>query len=901
MPRLVFFRSYIMKSKKTAYLLIGLLLTAQSLLAGTAQITNLQCEYLTNPLGIDVRQPRFTWKIIDTGHTRGQKQTAYQVLVSTSHALLDADKGDLWDSKKTPSERSALVQYAGKPLSSGQDCCWKVKIWDKDGKPSPWSETARFSMGLLEHKDWQGPWIKHPDAPEEKHIWFRKSFTMKHKSARAFAYVASVGYHELYINGQKADDRVLAPALTRLDKRVLYVTYDVTSLLQPGKNTIAIWYGPGWSRWDFYKTHQALRVQMNSFDSEGESFSIASGTDWKCSESSSENTGKCKFRNHGGELIDARKAFPNWNSVKIDDSGWTNALETTIDAELSAQMVEPDKIIEEIPAKEITGSNPYLVDMGKNFTGFIKIRIKGEKEGTTVTIRVADATDKAQDAGQMSQYICDGSSTGTFENRFNYVAGRYITIEGLSSKPAPADITGYAVSTDFKRTASFKCSNDLFNKIYETDLWTFRANTVNGYTMDCPHRERLGYGEVAWATSWGCGLPNYRSGAFYTKFVRDWCDVQTENGWIPHVAPQGDSHFWGGPLWSSAPVTTAWELYRCYKDKKLIAQVYPTAKRWLDYLNDNIKDGLLYPYIKHKGKFLGDWAAPKGRKEWTGTPESLLFNNCVYAMILGMGIEFAEALEKQDDAKLYSKRLEALRQRIHEHFYNPEKQVYLEGWQVHLAFPMYTKATPSKLIPAVRENFQKEILKNHPYLDMGSSGLPVLLHYMIEETEDNEILFTHMNKKTRPGYGYFIERNQTTWPEYWSVDTSSRIHTCYTGIASWFIKGIGGVRSDPNNYGYKSFIIKPAIVGDLSYANTTTESAYGTIVSNWKKTKSGIEMHIEIPVNSSAIVYVPAQKASSVTESNKSASEAEGVEFLRMEDKTAVYKVQAGHYDFKTN
>ena len=304
-------------------------------------VSGLQCEYLTDPIGIDVQTPRFTWQLSDTDHARGQKQTGYQVLVASSPALLDERRADIWNSGQVISPQSALIPFAGKKLASGQNCYWQVRIFDKDKKASAWSSTAHYSMGLLESNDWNGSWIKHPTAPVEKQIWFRKTFTLREKAASAFIYVASVGYHELYVNGQKVDARVLAPSLTRLDKRVLYVTYDITDALKPGDNCIAIWTGPGWSRYSFFKTEPALRVQLNGKTTGGDAISLASDTSWRCEISSSEDIGGCKYTDHGGEQIDARKYNPAWNAVGFDDKDWAAAATVSIHATLSAQMVEP--------------------------------------------------------------------------------------------------------------------------------------------------------------------------------------------------------------------------------------------------------------------------------------------------------------------------------------------------------------------------------------------------------------------------------------------------------------------------------------------------------------------------------------------------------------------------------
>ena len=861
---------------------------------------DLQCEYMTDPLGIDVQTPRLSWKLRDPDFVRGQKQTGCHVLVASRKSLLDQGRADLWDSGQTSSPQSVLLPYGGRKLVSDQDCYWKVRVLDKDGRPSAWSAVARFSMGLLQQQDWTGPWIKHPDAPAAKHLWFRRDLILDKAVRSAFIHVASLGYHELYVNGTKADARVLAPALTRLDKRVLYVTYDLASLLKAGKNTIALWTGPGWSRYSFFKTHPALRVQLNARCADGKLFSLASDKTWRTEISSSENMGETKYGDNGGEKVDARNYLADWNAVGFDDSRWPQAAETSASAALSAQMMEPTRVIETVKAIDILGSGPaYKVVLAKNFTGWLDIRTSGQAPGDVITINIANQDKTAQDFGQKSQYVCKGEAGEAFRNRFNFSAGRYVTLQGLKAKPRLGDVTGYAVATDLKRTGHFACSKELFNQIYEADLWTHRANTIEGYTSDCPHRERLGYGEESFANAWGIGLPNYQSGAFYMKHIRDWSDVQEDSGWINHTAPQINQHY-GGPLWSSAGLNISWEFYRTFADKRALETTYPSSKRWSEFLASKVKGGLLRNYDKHWGKFLGDWAAPGQRRERGDSPQAEFFNNCVYAMNLATFVEIAKILDKAADAARYGQRLKELKTAVHARYFLPDKTLYSDGTQVQLAFPLLTGITPEKLRPAVIASFNREIAQGHPYLDMGSSGLPVLLKYLIEETDGSDYLFAHLSKTNEPSYGYFLRRGESTWPEYWNVDVPSRIHTCYTGIASWFIKGLGGIRPDPDCPGYQTFIIKPAIVGDLTFAEAATESSYGPISSRWERQGNVVKLAVTIPPNSQATVYVPTRDVKSVTESGIDIRHAAGVTLLAAEKRSAVLKVQSGRYTFSS-
>jgi alpha-L-rhamnosidase len=418
--------------------------------------------------------------------------------------------------------------------------------------------------------------------------------------------------------------------------------------------------------------------------------------------------------------------------------------------------------------------------------------------------------------------------------------------------------------------------------------------------MDCPHRERFGYGEIALACTWGCGIPNYESAAFYTKVTRDWFDVQKEDGFVNTIAPQVYKGA-GGTLWSSAPVTLTWEFYKAYADKRQLAEAYLPMKKWLDYLNNYVSDdGVLTAYAK-ASRFLGDWATPHG-SEYGDIPAAKLFNNCVYAYNLNVFVQAAEILGKPEVAAVYSKRLAELRKNAHKHFFNEDTKTYIDGRQLSMAFPLYTGITPQHERKAVFANFVKEITENKPYLDTGSPGLPILLKYIIEDVERVDLLYHCLDRTEQPGYGYFLAQGQTTWPEYWQIKGhASKIHTCYTSIAGYFTKGIGGIRPDPANYGMKNFIIKPNLVGDLTYANTTSGSYYGSMVSNWSRSGNTGKFHIEIPANTTAKVFIPAKDVKDVSESGQPAARATGVTYLEKDGIYAVFLVDSGEYDFSSS
>ena len=831
-----------------------LLLSVQAALAVVP--VDLRCEHLREPMGLDVATPRLSWKLVDDAAERGQLQTAWHIRAASTPEQLAEGMSDLWDSGVVRSSQSVLVPYGGPAPTSNQSIYWQVRVHDKDGEPSPWSDPARFTMGLLDADDWQGPWIHHPDAPVTKHIWFRRNLTLDQSVESALIHIAALGYHELFVNGKKVADHHLAPAASRLDQRVLYLTYDLSGLLKPGENAIAIWHGPGWARYSFFRTRPALRVQMNATLGDGSSLALASDASWRCAISSSENIGEWHYGNNGGERIDARLHHDDWHQPGFDDSGWSKPAEAAMAVALSPQMMAPTRVIETIPAKSIADrGGAYRVDMGRNFTGFLHVRMRGLSEGDEVLIQVANRDGHVEDFHQRAVFVSAGGDEEVFQHRFNYMAGRYVTISGLKSEPRLEEVTGLALSTDLRRTGAFTSSNELLNEIYETDLWTWRANLTEGFTADCPHRERLGYGEVAFACAWGIAFPGYDAAAMYIKHVRDWSDVQRPDGSIHHTAPQINEHY-GGPMWSSAGLNIAWAHYQHFGDRRVLELTYPASRRWLEFLHARTRDGLLARYDGHWGRFLGEWAAPDHVRA-EGDPEiPRYFNNCVYAMNLASFVAIAAILGNDEDAQFYEERLTALRQRMHEVYYRPDLQIYSTGRQVELAFALLAGLPSASLRPAIEQRFL-EALHARPYLQMGSSGLPVLMKYLVEEAEGAQVVFEHLNRTEQPSYGHFLKRGETTWPEYWSVDVPSRIHTCYTGVSSWMTMGVAGIRPDPAHPGYQSFLIQPVVGGDLTFAEGHAESMYGRISSRWELSDAGLEIAVTIPPNSRATVSLP--------------------------------------------
>lgn len=882
-------------------------------------VTELRCEYLADPLGIDVLQPRLGWQIQTADPTaRGLIQSAYQVLVASTEEALQADRGDLWDSGNVKSDNSTHVIYEGRPLASGTLCFWKVRVWDQNGRVSPWSKSAKWSMGLLSPSDWKAHWIgvaPQPNRPKND-PWFRKTFSIPNCPVRAVAYVASIGYHELYVNGKKVGDRVLTPSISDLSQRVRYVTYDVSAHLREGKNVVAIWAAPGWA--DFLELKVAdkplVLAQVEILEPDGKSMQIVSDATWKTHPSPLSPIGNWAVPGFGGESYDAGREVPGWNTAELDDSSWKAAGVFSPKVHLSAEMVEPNRRVETLSPVKITSPEPFVcrIDMGRNYAGWFEIHIKG-RPGKKATLEFSERPSENITYGQVSEYVFGPTGEGVFSHRFNHAASRWVTIRGLSAMPRVEDVRGYLVTTDCRRVGRFECSNVLMNRIYETTVWTYRSLTLGGYVVDCPHRERRGYGGDAHATM-ETAMTNFAAGAFFTKWLQDWRDVQQPNGDLPYTAPTYSGG--GGPAWSGICVTLPWQVYLHYGDQRILEQSYPAMKRWIAFLDTKAKNNLLQPW-GGIWDFLGDWVPPgKGQNPGERVDErsTLLFNNCYYLDNVTTAAKVAKILGKTDDAATYSKKAAAISKAIQANFFNAKDNSYGCGEQLYEAIPLLVGVTPDSLRAAVLNRLQQQIVVNAKgHLDTGIHGTYYLIKSLLGQ-DRNDLIFLMANQKDFPSWGHMLEQGATTIWEQWDGQ-NSLLHSSFLSIGSWFIEGIAGIQLDPTKPGYHHFTVRPGIVGDLTWAKGEHDSLYGRIKTDWRLSDGWLTLTVDVPVNTSATVIIPTQDPTTVTESDRPATQSPGVRGLspssldndeavperssKTSHRTVVYEIGSGHYVFR--
>lgn len=892
-------------------LIAGILISCQRYTGSSSLLVEkMKCEYFSNPLGIDVLSPQFGWKLKAKG-VSGERQTAYRIIVASSREKLFEGKADLWDTGMVKSDQSTQVVYKGKILESRMQCYWKVMIWNKDGKPTPWSEPALWSMGLLEKGDWTAQWIGSPDSVTAP--YYRHSFNLDDIPERASIYLASLGYFELFINGEKVGNEVLAPAVSNFSKRSYYQTYDVAGYLKKGKNSIGIWMGTGWYSPGLpgvKHNSPVVRAQLEISNIQA----IVTDTSWETKASERSLIGEWRWGKFGGELVDARLIDKQWWNAKISTKDWKPAIDVeAADVPCTAQKCRNNIQLSEIAPVSIEqlDDTTVLVDFGTNLTGMLKMKFQNLDSGQRITIHYADfdgrdpeeawrlgmAKKEFSTYNQRDEFISAGDKEEQFNNVFNYHGYRYALIEGLNYMPKKEDLAAIPVETEVSEVGSFSCSNDLYNRIHKMVRWTYRALNLGGQTVDCPHRERVGYGDGQTAMDVGCY--NFDASTLYTKWSENWWDEQKEDGFVPFVAPTPHGTG-GGPAWGAMSIVVPWKTYLFYNDMQLLETGYPYMKKYIEYLGAHSKDGVLQDIFPgEKWNNLGDWVPPgrgMDKSQWVDDNSRRFFNNCYRTHLLQIMIKVGMILDKTDDVAAIKQELNIAQKAIHEKWFNPKDTTYANGEQPYLIFPIQTGITPDELKTAVFEKYVHTMLvKDNGHLNTGMIGTQITFDYLLENNR-NDLIDIMVNQKTYPGWGYMVEKGATTCWEQWN-GFYSQIHSCFPYIGGWFYRGLAGIQWDPENPGFKNIILRPALVKSVDWVKCNYESHYGNIISNWNIEANHFIWEVTIPANSTATVYL---QGNSITESGSPIEDAVGVTFIKNEEGHSVFKVESGSYSFRS-
>lgn len=904
-------------------LILFICLIYTSTFAQSISTYDLSIENRTNPIGLDVKTPRFTWKIAGTG--RNISQTAYSIRVATSPDF--ARKNIVWDSGKISSDESVLQAYQGQALKSGQKYYWQVKVWDNQSQESPWSTTAFWQTALLNpaseiSAQWISSGIKGDSAyglvPQ-----FRKSFNAGKKIKSAIAYITAKGLYEAHINGQRVGNAYLTPGWTSYNKRLLYQTYDVTGLVKQGKNAIGVSLGNGWYRgelgWEkktnFYGKQTALICQINITYTDGKTETIVSDGSWKVL------TGPLLFAEiYDGEVYDARLEKNNWTTVNYDDKNWqpVEVKDFPKDILLSSNHELITKHETFKPVKVLTTpKGEKVLDFGQNLVGWVQMKVSGSA-GDKIVLSHSEVLDKTgglyfdnlRNALAQDTYILKGQGLETYEPRFTFHGFRYVRVEGLKGELNPENFIAIALYSDMKPTGNFECSNPLVNQLQKNIQWGQKGNFLDVPT-DCPQRdERLGWTGDAEVFSRTAAF-NFNVNNFFTKWLKDVAADQNPNGSIPFVIPNAlKGTFFDNPIgaagWSDAGIIIPWNMYVVYGDKRVVEEQYASMKAYLQYVRNAAKNDLW-----NTGFQFADWLSyrvddSKGMiGQRSAVTDNYLVAQCFFAYNTDLMIKAAKLLGKTEDVKDFEALSARVKAAFQKEFMTSNGRLISETQTAYI-LALQFDMLPENLRPSAVQRLVDNIKSYNYHLTTGFLGTPFLTP-VLTRFGKTDVAYRLLLQDTYPSWLFPIKMGATTvWERWDSMKPDSTFqdpgmtsfnHYAYGAVGDWMYRDVAGIDVDEEGAGYKKIIIRPHLGDGLSSAKATLQTNYGLASSAWRKEAKETVYTIEIPVNTSATVYLPTTNIPDIEEGGKPISS--DMKILGIEGAYTKLQVGSGKYEFK--
>lgn len=870
--------------------------------------TRLQCQYATNPLGIDSEQPTLGWVPL---RSEPGDVVAHQVLVATSPEDLNDTSLVLWDTGRVEADDIHETSYAGPTLRSGQRYWWTVRLWDSDGTPGPWATPAWFETGPMRADDWVGAWISGTAGHSSPLL--RRTFTPSAPIASARVHVSALGYYEVRINGERVGDQVLDPATTTYaddpalvdsagkpasiaTPRVLYSSYDVTDLLDAGTNCIGVVLGHGWYSAEEdngpgpfprtpYADRPAVLLQLELRTVDGETSVVTTNDSWRTS------AGPIRYNDYAqGETYDATEEQPGWDTAAFDAHTWDRA-EAAVSPTVTPrrQAVEPTRVIETLTpaATWRTASGATIVDFGQHFSGWTRIVATGPR-GAQVRLRHAgevsgdgELDDDANMGGwlkarQNDTYILAGDRLEHWEPRFTLHGFRYVEVSVSDPEVVLHQMRGQVVHSDLARTGEFECSDPMLNRIHRNVLWSLRSS-FQGFPQDAADRaERVGWvGDPGWAIE--DYLYDFDARSFWMKWLDDLADTQLATGEFPTICPihwRGavpvDQTEWEAPedqevpelpTWPYANLpdfsmtsfpSIVWSLYQFYDDRPLLERHYAAMRRGVEYLRSRSEGHIL-------SDGLGDHMEPQPDGTCSVTPRRTpvaLTSTTWYYAVVTILLESARVLDIRDDVDEYGRLATAIKDAFNEKFLDTERHIYDEGSQTALALPLLHDLVPESLHERLAQSLVERISDVHSdHLDTGTMGTAALQH-VLPDIGAAELMYRMATQPTNPSWAHQVLHGATTVWETWGGDaTFSRNMKLLATISCFLYKDVAGLA--PTSPGWRTIRVRPLLTGPLTHARARVRTPRGEAGVEWRTDEHGLSITVDVPATTTAQVLVP--------------------------------------------
>ncbi|WP_417512317.1 family 78 glycoside hydrolase catalytic domain [Microbacterium sp.] len=875
---------------------------------------DLRLEYLSAPIGVGARVPRFSW-IID------QAQDGYEIEVITGDRTV-------WASGRIESADTVLIEYAGEPLSSNTAYSWRVRSF-ADGTSTAWAESS-FETALLDVSDWQAAWVEPaqedavverwsivdwirglgPDSPPEERLrppqLLRHSFTAREKPVRARMYATSRGTYSAFVNGQRADDQVLAPGSDTYEHRISVQCYDITHALVVGENVIAIALADGWWAGRLGLTGSSAQFgtrlsaiwQLHLDYVDGTSEVVASGPDVRSA------SGPWAYADlFVGEQFDRRAVPEGWDRPGFDDSRWAPVTQLTGGYEVLRPFSgEPIRRVLELPAQQlIETADGVIVDFGQVIAGRVRVRLHSTTPGQRITIEhtetlASDGSWFANIVGinkeQTDVFIAAGGDD-EWEPEFTFHGFRYARVSGLTEPLDPDDIVAVVLASDLEQTGLFETSDARLNRLHQNVVWSQRGNFIS-VPMDCPQREKVG-----WAGDIQAFVAAATNNAQVVPFLSRWLENlradQLDDGRIPIFSPrspfdseaaanaQGVGAIVASAGWSDAIATVPWTLYERYGDRRILEDNFEAAVHWVDFqrtaaaaelphaLNDDDLDddrrrrqALLF----NTGAHFGDWLTPS-TMEGKPTHEAIgiapaLTSEFVAPMFqantLSIVAEMAAVLGKEADAAAFAVHAADVRAAFAAEYIDAEGDLPLRLQGV------YVLALAFDMVPASRREYTAarlvELIEQRgDRLDTGFLSTPYLLDVLCD-TGHADVAHRLLWQHEMPSWLYEVDHDATTIWESWdaiapdgTIRPMSFNHYAPGSVDDWLYRRVAGIRS--TSPGYRSATLAPDFDSGVDSARAQVGTPFGPLRVEWTKSVDAASVTADVPYGIDAVLRGP--------------------------------------------
>ncbi|TAD81729.1 MAG: alpha-L-rhamnosidase [Bacteroidetes bacterium] len=897
----------------------GLWLSIMLGVAGYAQVSagQLLTNSLTNPLGVPVDSPTFSWVILANG--RSITQQAFEIKLMEVAATGKTKM--VWQSGRVANGRSAQVPYSGSRLQANTRYSWQVRVWvNGTDKPSDWSEAASFHTGFMGEADWRAAWVAQPaafaDTLTRPAQLFRKGFGLGKKPVRAMLFITAQGMYAARLNGVQVSNDWLTPGWTSYNKRLQYQVYDVTALVKRGENALAVTLANGWYRsplgWvtnkDIYGKQLALLAQLEVQFADGTSEWITTDKSWKTS------TGAIRFSEiYNGETVDMRRYEAGWDKPLFNDLSWSAVAVKTFDKQrLLPTVNEPVTTKERFAPVRIftTPNGEKVVDFGQNLVGWVRLKAKG-KAGDTITITHAEVLDKTgnmyyanlRGAACTNTYITDGKGENSFHPHFSWQGFRYAAIKGYPGNLTADKLEAVALYSDMPQAGTFSTGHALVNQLQHNIQWGQRGNFLDVPT-DCPQRdERLGWTGDAQAFS-ATAAYNFGVRNFFAKWLAD-VEADQVNGAVPWVVPNVLSATnVNSAGWSDVATIIPWNMYLAYGDTSILSASYASMAAYLGSLQkaagpDNLWDS---------GFHFGDWLFYRPDDDNDGraaVTDKYLIAQCFYAHSTDLLAKAAKVLGKTSDADKYKQLAADIRAAFQKEYLTPSGRL-VSGTQTAYVLTLQFDMLPVALRQQAAARLAHSV-REYGHLTTGFLGTPYLNH-LLTQYGYHHLAARLLLRVQYPSWLYPVTMGATTIWERWDgqkPDSSfqnpgmnSFNHYAYGAIGDWLYKRVAGIDIDANAPGYKNIILKPYPVDTLGKVQASLQTPYGKLTATWYTNADSAYYEVTIPHNATATIHLPAEDALQVFEANKPLFTLVEQAQVKQQEGRVIFALSSGTYHF---